>query len=109
MHSGVRALVLLVAGLTVSLTAMAQTPKFKRGEDYGAIRVKLLQQGWKPLILPDADQCYEGDTRCQGRPEMQSCSGTGLAMCRFNWVKNGKRLSICTMGEEQASFRSYCQ
>ena len=109
MHSRARTLVLLVGGLTVSLTAMAQTPKFKRGEDYGAIRVRLLQQGWKPLILPDADQGGEDDTRCQGRPEMQWCSGTGLAGCQFNWVKNGKRLSICTMGEEKASFRSYCR
>ncbi|MFD1893313.1 hypothetical protein H0I39_04670 [Ottowia beijingensis] len=109
MNSRAKAITTLVAGITLSFAAVAQTPKFKRGEDYGSIRVKLLQQGWKPLILPDSDECMEDDTRCQGRPEMQWCSGTGLAGCQFNWVKNGKWLSICTMGEEKASFRSYCR
>ena len=109
MISKATAAVVLAIGLTTCVSAFAQNPKFKRGEDYGAIRVKLLQQGWKPVILPDADKCDEGDTRCKGRPEMQWCSGSGLASCQFNWAKNGKRLSICTMGEEKASFRSYCQ
>ena len=90
MNSRAKAIITLIAGITLSFAAVAQTPKFKRGEDYGSIRVKLLQQGWKPLILPDSDECMEDDTRCQGRPEMQWCSGTGLAGCQFNWVKNGK-------------------
>ena len=55
-----------MACITLSFAAMAQTPKFKRGEDYGAIRVKLLQQGWKPMILPDSDNFMEDVTRCLG-------------------------------------------
>ncbi len=90
MNSRAKTLIVLVAGIIMSFAAVAQTPKFKRGEDYGSIRVTLLQQGWKPMILPDSDECMEDDTRCQGRPEMQWCSGTGLAGCQFNWVKNGK-------------------
>ena len=104
-----KTVITLMACITLSFAAMAQTAKLKRGEVYVTIRVKLLQQGWNPLILPDSDKCMEDDTRCQGRPEMQWCSDTGLAGCQFNWVKNGKRLSICTMGEEKPSFRSYCR
>ena len=48
MNSRAKAITTLVAGITLSFAVVAQTPKFKRGEDYGSIRVKLLQQGWKP-------------------------------------------------------------
>ena len=57
-------------------------PPFARNESYSQVRKKKKSNGWKPVISKDADQCMESDTRCEGRPEMQTCSGTGLAMCR---------------------------
>ena len=73
------------------------------------MRVVLMRDGWQPVISKDADQCMEGDTRCEGRPEMQTCSGSGLAMCRFRWQRDGQQLTICTAGEEQAMFHSICE
>ena len=84
-------------------------PPFARGESYAQVRVVLMRDGWQPVISKDADQCMDGDTRCEGRPEMQTCSGSGMAMCRFQWHRDGQRLTICTAGEEQAMFHSICE
>lgn len=84
-------------------------PPFARNESYTHVRVVLLRDGWQPVISKEADQCMEGDTRCEGRPEMQTCSGSGLAMCRFSWQRDGQQLTICTSGEEQAMFHSICE
>ena len=84
-------------------------PPFARNESYAQVRAVLLRDGWQPVISKDADQCMEGDTRCEGRPEMQTCSGSGLAMCRFSWQRDGRQLTICTAGEEKAMFHSICE
>ena len=84
-------------------------PPFARNESYAQVRVVLMRDGWQPVISKDADQCMDGDTRCEGRPEMQTCSGSGLAMCRFRWQRDGQQLTICTAGEEQAMFHSICE
>ncbi len=84
-------------------------PPFARNESYAQVRVVLMRDGWQPVISKDADQCMEGDTRCEGRPEMQTCSGSGLAMCRFSWQRDGQQLTICTTGEEQAMFHGVCE
>jgi hypothetical protein len=71
----------------------------KKGESYRSIRAKMIKAGWKPLHAPDADVCQAGDKRCAGRPEMQSCAGTGMANCRFLWKRKGKTVVILTVGE----------
>ena len=92
-----------------SKTKQRPVPPFARNESYAQVRVVLMRDGWQPVISKDADQCMEGDTRCEGRPEMQTCSGSGLAMCRFRWQRDGQQLTICTAGEEQATFHSICE
>lgn len=84
-------------------------PPFAQGEPYAQLRVVLLRDGWQPVISEDADKCMEDDSRCQGRPEMESCSGSGLAMCRFTWQREGQRLAVCTTGENEAKFYSICE
>jgi hypothetical protein len=74
-------------------------PEFKKNEDYGSVREKLLNAGWTPHRSKDADKCAAGDKRCEGRPEMQSCAGTGMANCKFLWKKGEKMLAIFTVGE----------
>ena len=83
-------------------------PKFKKGEDYGAIRQTLMTGGWMPFHAKDADKCMDGDDRCKGRPEMEVCAGTGLAACKFLWTRGSEKLAICTVGEEQAKFNAVC-
>src|SRR3990167_81243 len=84
-------------------------PRFTQGQPYEQVRETLLRDGWQPVISKNADACNDGDTRCQGRPEMQSCGGTGLAMCRFAWQREERRLTICTAGEEEAKFYRVCE
>ena len=94
---------------TLAMPNRHTVPPFARNESYAQVRVVLMRDGWQPVISKDADQCMEGDTRCEGRPEMQTCSGSGLAMCRFRWQRDGQQLTICTAGEEQAMFHSVCE
>lgn len=85
---------------TVSF-ALAQAsglPRFKKHESYKTVRIKMLKAGWKPFHAPDADEC-DDDERCVGRPEMTTCSGTGLAFCVFTWKRKGKTATIQTAGE----------
>lgn len=67
----------------------------------------MLKLGWKPYHAKDADTCLEGDARCEGRPEMEACAGTGLGNCRFLWKKRGKTIAICTVGDE-GSYDGIC-
>lgn len=93
----------LILAITITASAVAAQnyglPRFGKNESYSKVRVKLLKAGWKPFRSPDADECSDGDRRCAGRPEMQSCAGTGLAPCRFLWKRRGKTVVIFTAGE----------
>lgn len=99
--------------LTISILTFAafpQTgglPKFKKGEDYKNVRIKMIKAGWKPFHAKNSYKCDSGDTRCEGRPEMFNCSGTGLGFCEFLWKYGGKTLAIYTVGEEGGSYSKH--
>lgn len=80
------------------ITPVTGLPKLVEGESYRKVRIKMIRAGWKPYHSPDADVCDKGDKRCQGRPEMSSCSGTGEANCAFLWKRKGKTVEIYTKG-----------
>ena len=86
----------------------ASLPSFAKRESYASVRDKMLKAGWEPFHAQDADECDEGDARCEGRPEMSACAGTGSANCKFLWRKNGKITAICTVGEENAVYDGIC-
>lgn len=90
-------LAIFVQGLFAQTNGL---PRFKKGESYTSVRKKMIKVGWKPFRSPNADKCSKGDTRCQGRPEMESCAGTGEANCAFLWKRKGKTVSIYTVGED---------
>lgn len=86
----------------------ARPPEHRLGEAYGLVRQSMLAAGWVPLTSGDAQPCSPIDNRCQGRPEMQACAGTGYAACRFTWQRGEVVVGICTRGEE-ALFYTYCE
>lgn len=86
-----------------------ELPDISPREPYGQVREKMLSAGWQPFHIESADICRDGDQRCQDRPEMASCSGSGLANCRFLWKKDEKTIGICTIGEGEPTFSNYCQ
>lgn len=94
---------LILTFLLFTSAGFAQTkalPKMKKGESYTKVREKLIAAGWKPYHKKGADECMAGDARCEGRPEMEACAGTGMANCRFLWKRKGSRtLAIFTVGE----------
>ena len=75
-----------------------EAPHFSSGEPYSAVREKLINEGWSPVISPDSYVCIDGDVRCANRPEMEACSGSGLAPCKFVWSKDGYNLNVFTVG-----------
>lgn len=96
--------------LILTFAVFAQSgnlPKFKKGESYAKVRVKMLKANWKPFHASDSDECINGDVRCAGRPEMHVCAGTGLANCEFLWKRGGKTVSIFTIGEFKAVYDGY--
>jgi hypothetical protein len=72
-----------------------------------AARMKLISQGWKPLETFGSDvdgtrwslQGNAGAMHSAGFIEVESCSGTGLNYCSFNYVRAGKCLNLHTQGE----------
>lgn len=78
------------------MTGAAQ-PILKKFIPYSVARERLLQSGWEPVSNASADPCEKGDSRCEGKPEMQSCAGTGEANCVFLWKKNGRVREISTI------------
>jgi hypothetical protein len=71
-------------------------PRFRKKTPYAAAREKLVASGWQPVISADADPCMAGDTRCEGRPEMEACAGTGEGNCLFVWRKNNTMIAVTT-------------
>jgi len=75
-------------------------PSFPKNTDYREARRSLIALGYTPVKMPDADTCMKGDGRCEGFPEMTSCSGTGLGYCLFTWKSRTDALiEIVTVGE----------
>ena len=90
--------------------AIERLPKLKRGVAYQDARQNLVGIGWLPVTLPNADECMKNDYRCQGRPEMLSCSGTGLASCAFTWRRGDTIIAVITVGESDPSvFKIVCR
>lgn len=93
---------LVLAALVLSTgSGLAQQglPSFPRETAYVEARRSLAGLGWSPVTLPDADRCPSGDGRCAGRPEMLSCSGTGIAACAFTWRRGDTLIEVFTAGE----------
>ena len=88
-------------------------PAFEKGELYSALRGRLVNSGWQPASNVDADQCIRGDGRCEGRPEMQSCAGTGEANCLFLWQKASTFIAVSTIYDppvaEEVECRAHCR
>ncbi|MFI5020860.1 MAG: peptidoglycan-binding protein [Alphaproteobacteria bacterium] len=84
-----------------------ELPQFIENESYASVRNKMIKAGWEPFHSETADNCDVGDSRCEGRPEMEACAGTGLGNCKFLWKKNGRVTAICTIGED-ASYNGIC-
>lgn len=100
-------LFLITALLTVTVFAQKTAlPKMRKGEGYKSVRVKMIRAGWKPFHSKDADKCSKEDERCQNRPEMEACAGTGEGNCRFLWKRKGKIVVIFTVGDNTA-YRDY--
>jgi hypothetical protein len=88
-------------------------PTFKKYTAYRTARERLLQLNWESASDSHADQCIKDDARCEGFPEMQSCSGTSQANCLFLWKKAGTLIAVSTIDDppviEAVECRAHCR
>lgn len=72
---------------------------------YPEARTRLLRAGWRPAeqpgdpTNPDLASGNGPYFVAHGYRELVSCSGTGLAYCRFAFRNNGRVLTVITAGE----------
>jgi len=88
-------------------------PRLAKASPYAKARETLLAAGWEPVVSADADPCEAGDGRCEGRPEMESCAGTGEGNCLFVWRKGKAVIAVTTYDDPpkvaSVSCRSGCR
>ncbi|MGE0045331.1 MAG: hypothetical protein AB7J28_12300 [Hyphomonadaceae bacterium] len=74
------------------------------GQSYDAARTALIDAGWAPAPAASQAEAATGNGPiflARGYTEVESCSGTGVAACRFVFAApNGARLIVMTRGEE---------
>ena len=100
----------LAALCLASLSISASATGVIKGEKLSRARKTLLAQGWKPreTFGVDADGARwsqfadAGEMYRAGIIEVESCSGTGMNYCSFNYSRKGKCLSVQTQGEFKA-------
>ena len=97
-----RAACLAIAAVLIATAANSaeRVPRLQKNADYRDARASLIALGWTPVRLETAEEC-DGDRRCAGRPEMVSCSGTGLGYCVFAWRKGDTLIEVITAGEDE--------
>lgn len=93
-----RALILapVVVAVLAGSALAERLPIIAKGTEYAAAREALLKSGWQPQHRPDAQPC-DDDDRCNGRPEMVSCAGTGAGNCLFAWEKGPTQIEVGTI------------
>lgn len=94
-----------VTTILLSSIAIAQEiPKtLKQGMSYAQARKALINAGWQAVELsPNRDRLGAMDYLIQlGYNEVESCSGTGMGFCRFNFTDaNGRQLAVVTVNNQ---------
>jgi hypothetical protein len=64
-------------------------------------RTRLIGAGWEPVPGDPAQQAlgWAKDVAAAGVPEVEDCSGTGLAFCSYNYTSAAGDLSVITAGD----------
>lgn len=90
---------IIFASAPTMLLAASTVPTFRKGMPYAAARAELLKRGWTP-VNAKAPDCEPGrEEVCATYPETQSCAGTGLGLCTFDFRSpSGSLIEIVTHG-----------
>jgi hypothetical protein len=91
----------------------------KKGQHLSLFRAELLREGWKPIeTYKKAGDGRSSDVQFEhawgdagyifrsGYREVQSCTGTGLNYCIFNYRRHGRCLQVGTHGEYLLRFKA---
>lgn len=90
--------------LSSSVIAQEIPKTLKQGMSYAQTRKALINAGWQAVELsPNRDRFGAMDYIIQlGYNEVESCSGTGMGFCRFNFTDaKGRKLAVVTVNNQQ--------
>lgn len=94
-----------------AVNSNATVPDLTKGQSISSARKSLIKHGWRPRVtyLRMNEEDYEhswsdaGVMFKAGLREVETCTGTGVNPCIFNYHhKSGKCLRIITLGEYNA-------
>ena len=99
--------VVMIFLMFVGTLALAGGAPVNKGDDYATARARLIGLRWNPfithkLMADGAEERNWGDAkrmREAGFEEIESCTGTGLNFCIFNFKKGSVCMRITTVGE----------
>lgn len=105
---------LLLLSFGISAGWSKEEVPLRNGAPFTMARARLLRHGWQPVTtdVTMADGTLErkwgdaGKLTADGYVETESCSGTGLNYCFFNYMKNGQCLRVETIGEYRNDLNS---
>ena len=79
---------------------------FYRGMSYAEIRQIMFKNGWRPYPYIDLENLPSYTLNLKeekGYKEFGDCSGTGMALCWFKFLKENKTVTIITAGQPQGT------
>jgi hypothetical protein len=88
-----------VPGIAILLSMLkaALVALLMQGTPYLMTRSAILSDGWTPAA--SKEDCKVSDL-CDLFPEAEVCAGTGVAPCVMIWKRDGKTLTVYTVGED---------
>ena len=86
----------LSGGVVLADSIASSMIQLQVGQPIRAADASLLASGW----LPQPDQSIDGlelDSSGQTLSALSSCSGTGVGFCRYDYIRDLRRLSVVTV------------
>lgn len=97
----------VTSGVLNASSMKSDLPKLKKGAAYDELSRTLIDNGWTPTRKHDSKGCRAEDFRCKDHLEVDYCRDDS-DKCRFTWAKDGQVVGICTTGDTDVVFDSYC-
>ena len=90
----------------IAYQVSASDPGIREGDNFYSVRQSIISSGWSPLktYLTFEDGSYQSDFgeaayyKESGIIEIESCAGTGLGYCFFNYQKKQYLPTNCYRG-----------
>ena len=67
-----------------------------KGKSYHLARGMMIEAGFKPVMRTQTDDITTREIVSLGYNEVEGCTGSGVAACRFGWTSDKKPFAVIT-------------